>query len=228
MLHQFLKEMRKTKPLKPGEHVAATRDQLIMGCQRFVYKMALRFVANGRGGEDELMDYVQQGNIGLCIAADHWDQESCCFLTFAKYHVVDQMQRYQRHNTLPFRMPTEAYKSRVNAHKLHDEGFTLAQIQQRLGISMDNVKIALGLTTELEYDDGCCAEATANIADDPVSEKNQLKKQFDQWSPRVSAVKRNVVYMLMSGEAPRDVRITFGITKQRVTQIRQEFIAAIR
>lgn len=78
----FLKDVKRYQVLKPEEEREliskyqterdmTARDRLILSNQLFVYSCAKRYAKD----EDEIMDYVQEGNIGLSIAIDNFRPE---------------------------------------------------------------------------------------------------------------------------------------------------------
>ncbi len=69
----------------------ADREALINANLRFVVKVAHEFSGYGF----RLLDLVQEGNVGLCIAVEKWDPErNLRFITYAVWWVRAQIQNY--------------------------------------------------------------------------------------------------------------------------------------
>lgn len=101
MLKYYFKQLRKTKvptdeeerelliAYKNGDQTA--RDKIILGHQRFVFSIAKIYAKDN----SELIDYVNEGNIGLIEALDKFNLEcGTKFLTFATWYVRRQMNYY--------------------------------------------------------------------------------------------------------------------------------------
>lgn len=101
VLKYYFKQLRKTKiptdeeerylfiRYKNGDEKA--RDKIILGHQRFVFSIAKIYAKDN----SELIDYVNEGNIGLIEAIDKYD--IACgtkFLTFATWYVRRAMNYY--------------------------------------------------------------------------------------------------------------------------------------
>ena len=77
--NQFLQDIKKFDVPTPEEELALfelakngdkeAKDKLFMGHQRFIYALAKRYSKN----ETEVLDYVNEGNIGLSIAFDKYN-----------------------------------------------------------------------------------------------------------------------------------------------------------
>ena len=74
---------------KNGDRKA--QDELILRNQRFVYSQAKIYATD----ENDIMDYVQEGNIGLMEALSQFDVEKDNkFLTYARWYIKQKMNRY--------------------------------------------------------------------------------------------------------------------------------------
>lgn len=79
--------------IKNGDNSA--RDEIIQRNQRFVYAIAKIYARN----EDEVLDYVSEGNIGLMEAIDSFDVErGFKFISYAVLYMRREMNYYM-HNT---------------------------------------------------------------------------------------------------------------------------------
>ena len=98
---EYVKLLRKYPPFKAEEEVEAfkrfkagdekAREEIIMRNQRWVYSKAKVFARD----EDEVMDYVSEGTIGLIEAMDKFDiDKGNKFITLAAFYVQRAMCQY--------------------------------------------------------------------------------------------------------------------------------------
>lgn len=101
-LSLYLSEIRKTEPptaeeekelferIKNGDEDA--RNEIIIRHQKFVYSIAKVYAKS----EDDVLEYVSEGNIGLMQAIDEYDSDrGTRFLTFAVWYMRRAMNYYQ-------------------------------------------------------------------------------------------------------------------------------------
>ena len=102
----YLKEINKYKVLKPAEERELikrmregdeeARDLLINSNQRFVYAVAKRY-----GNESNVLDLVNEGNIGLMLALDTFDEsKSNRFLSYAIWYIKREINAYLNNENL--------------------------------------------------------------------------------------------------------------------------------
>ena len=100
-LNKYLSDIRKYKVLTPeeedelferiadGDEVAKAR--IVEANQRFVYSLAKIYSKN----EDEVLDYVNEGNVGLITAIDTFDvTKGMKFITYAVWYIRRSMNYY--------------------------------------------------------------------------------------------------------------------------------------
>lgn len=104
ILNSYLRDIRKYKLLTVDEEKELmkkyksegdiiARDQLIMCNQRFLYAIAKIYARN----EDEVMDFVNEGNRGLLEAIERFDinnESSNKLITFAVWYIRREMNSY--------------------------------------------------------------------------------------------------------------------------------------
>lgn len=62
--------------------------------QRHVYRIARRYYNFGYGGDQQLFDLIQWGNLGLLHAIRKWDGREGAFSTYAHYWIRAYIRRY--------------------------------------------------------------------------------------------------------------------------------------
>jgi len=124
-INSYLSDVRKYKVLtdeeerellikaKNGDRKA--QDELIIRNQRYVYSQAKIYAT----GEDDIMDYVQEGNIGLIEALERFDVEnSNKFLTYAKWYIQQKMNRYMNEtHDMVYQSNRQKYSKRIEKIK---------------------------------------------------------------------------------------------------------------
>ena len=100
-LNKYLSDIRKYKVLTPEEEVELferigdgderAKARIVESNQRFVYSLAKIYSKN----EDEVLDYVNEGNIGLITAIDTFDvTKGMKFITYAVWYIRRSMNYY--------------------------------------------------------------------------------------------------------------------------------------
>lgn len=100
-LNKYLSDIRKYKVLTPKEEVElfecigdgdeSAKARIVESNQRFVYSLAKIYSKN----EDEVLDYVNEGNIGLITAIDTFDvTKGMKFITYAVWYIRRSMNYY--------------------------------------------------------------------------------------------------------------------------------------
>lgn len=207
-------------PLKKGEELTANRERLVLGCQALVVRMARQFARH----DEELNDYIQQGNIGLCIAADKYDPNLGAFTTIAAYEINNQMQIFQRRMMYPFSLKAEAYQNRAQIFQLHNQGKTLSEIVKRTKLKKYLVEMTLNLEA-IEYENF--------IGEYEEEEIYQTSQKLDDLKNRLKSVQsdsieKNVIYLTLSGYPIHYIAKTLNIPFSRIIEIRNQFPEELR
>lgn len=98
---EYIEILRKNPPFKPEEEVEAFKrlnsgddkalEEIVARNQRWVYSVAKEFARN----EIEVMDYVQEGNVGLLKAIEKYDVErGLKFITYAVWYMRREMNAH--------------------------------------------------------------------------------------------------------------------------------------
>lgn len=99
--NQFLQDIKKFDIPTPEEELTLfelakngnkeAKNKLFMGHQRFIYALAKHYSKN----ETEVLDYVNEGNIGLSIAFDKYNPTvGVRFITYASHYIRREMGQY--------------------------------------------------------------------------------------------------------------------------------------
>ena len=101
ILNDYLRDIRKYKPLSVDDEVnlfvrikngdEKAKAKIIKHNQLFVYSLAKRYAKN----EDEVLDYVNEGNIGLITAINNFNVDmGTKFITHAVWYIRRSMNYY--------------------------------------------------------------------------------------------------------------------------------------
>lgn len=126
--------------IKAGEDVAGNMEQLYNHVRRFIHAVAWKY-----GDSGELEDLEQEGYLALYPAIDGYDPaQGVRFLTYAEYHIRQQMRRYLQMNGSCLRLPVH-YLEKVQRYKRFCSSF-----QQEYGREPSDREAAafMGLTLE--------------------------------------------------------------------------------
>lgn len=182
------------------------KDSLILKWQPFLKKMARRYTRK----DQEIEDYIQQGNIGLLLAFDKWDPEKGSFMTFGEYAARDQMRQYSRINQRIVSTPVETFNNVKRIRDLKEAGITQQAIADRLKIKPIHVSMALN------YEFGVHLEIlTIPNYDDNVREN--FIYIFERKIKKMSSVKKNIFRLLLKGFNQSEISRILDVPKTKIS-----------
>lgn len=129
--------------IKAGIEPEKNMELLYLQVKAFIFAVARRF-----RGVGELEDLEQEGYLALYPAIEGWDPAAGFkFLTYAEYHIRQQMQRYIQNNGSCLRLPVHCLE-RVQKYKKFQNSFRLKygrepsdrEAAALLGISLEHVE----------------------------------------------------------------------------------------
>ena len=203
-------------PLEKGEEISASRERLMLGCQALVVKMARQFARH----TDELNDYIQQGNIGLCIAADKYDPKLGAFTTIAAYEINNQLQIFQRKMMYPFSLKSEAYQNRAKIYQLHNEGKSIPEIVKQTKLKKYLVEMTLNLRS-VDYENLIAEYEDEGNSDHASYLLSDLKERLK--ADQTDTITKNVIYLTLSGYPIHYIAKTLNIPFSRIIEIRNRY-----
>lgn len=129
--------------IKNGVDAEKNMEQLYLQVKSFIFNVARRF-----RGVGEMEDLEQEGYLALYTAIDRYDPAAGCkFLTYAEYHIRQQMQRYLQNNGSCLRLPVHCmervrkYKRFVNSFSVkHGREPSDRETAALLGVSLEHVE----------------------------------------------------------------------------------------
>ena len=161
------------------------KEMLFMGHQRLIYSMAKYFSKN----EDDIMDYVSEGNIGLYIAFNSYNPSiGVRFITYAAYYIRREMNAYcnktnnmiQQTNCAKLKPKIKAIKKEYfNEYGQYPDTDTIVELlKEKYDIDVKNKKDVYDVTINsisIEKDDDFYNSEIENLYNTKTSSLNNIE-----------------------------------------------------
>jgi RNA polymerase sigma factor (sigma-70 family) len=196
---------------------------------RFVVMQAMKYCR--RLKDAEASDLIGVGTVGIINAAKKFDLSSQVrFLTYAKFHLVQQVQLYIREKYQIAKVPVRAYYHMRNGHG----GKETAQQSELSRMAGNAVKAAIPLHEKVDLSGntfgdvggdgrGCLGGFSATPIDD--DRRNHMLSAIESLPPRWRTVMVMRVYDELSGE---DVAKELGVSRQAVLKTERRAAEAVK
>lgn len=235
-----------TRRVKNGDFSA--RQIMIERNLRLVVNIAKHYLNRGI----PLLDLVEEGNLGLMHALDKFDPErGFRFSTYATWWIRQNIERAIMNQSRTIRLPVHVVKelnqvlrAQRNLEALGNGEYTLEEIANRLGKSVEEVRALLALSEHtasldapLEVDP--TLSIGESLADDHVNppdsgiQNAEVEGLVRDWIAKLNDKQRTVIrhrYGLDECEVMtlEDLATRLGLTRERVRQIQLEALGQLR
>lgn len=154
--NQYLNDIRRYTKMTPEEEEAlfaryingdiTAKKEIFLRNQRFIYSLAKRYAKT----EDEVMDYVGEGNIGLNEAIDKYEpNKGFKFMTYAVWYIRRSMNYYltdtkniiNRTNNLKIAKKIDKFKQKfyTSEGRYPDENEIMEHLKKAYNIEIKNI-----------------------------------------------------------------------------------------
>lgn len=253
----YLKEIGYTPLLTAQEEVfyarkflkgdESARHRMIESNLRLVVKISRRYVNRGL----ELLDLIEEGNIGLMRAVEKFDPElGYRFSTYATWWIRQTIERALMNQTRTIRLPVHVVKelnvyvraSRKLAQRL-DHNPTPEEIAAEVDKPVADVLKVLSLSERISSIDIPIADnekslvetisASSSFCPDREIESNDLSEALNEWLCQLPEKQREVLvrrFGLLNHqeETLEQVGLEIGLTRERVRQIQVDALRRLR
>ncbi len=257
-LRQYLNEIGQFPRLTPSEEIElsrrarqgdeAARERMINGNLRLVVKIARDFEGYGM----PVVDLINEGNIGLMKAVEHFDPErGVRFSTYSAYWIKQSVKRCLSNQSRTVRVPIHMVEKISKLHQIsqahserHNRPPTEKELAERMEVTEAEVSTILraqnrAVSLNLPFEDGESESLEDRLPDDKSPNPYaQLELQtsitrmcdmLDQLHERDSIILKE--RFGLDGQSPKtleEVGKAFGVTRERIRQLQNEALVKLR
>lgn len=261
--NQYLKDIAEIDKLTVAEELVLTQrtslgdkeaiDELVRRNLRFVVSVAKQYITSTA----PLEDLVNEGNIGLILAAEKFRPEmGNKFISYAVFWIRKIILEYLAHNNKIVRLPANKLNSLSKLEKKinileqrHSRNVSIAEVIDEFGDEFNNENIELldvlstytigSLDRDMNDDEGhstlgdLIADDSPNSSSDylmvNVDIKNEVKRMLNILKPRDKRIM--IALYGLDGNEPlklNEVGLEMGITREMVRQIREKTLLKLK
>lgn len=218
-LTKYLNEVSKKKRLTFEEEKTATPSQLVECNLRLPVFAARRWSKSA----EELMDRIQDGNVGLIIAAERFDPSfGVHFATFAMHHINNQIRNASRVADRIVTTPQRAYQAFKKATTLKKSGLPYEVIATQLGITTEEIAHLFDFGSQ-------SIDADPSLVDAWLVEENKDIISVYSKAKRTLSDKEFKLFSLnLDGYTLEELAPKFGVSRSRIGQMREVIIRKLQ
>jgi len=258
LLKYYLKDVRKypllkaeeekelTKMMKNGDSKARTK--LIESNLRLVIKIAKKYQGQGL----ELIDLIEEGNLGLMKAVDKFEPDmDCRFSTYATWWIKQAIERAIINQTRVIRIPVHVsddikrvYRETFEFYQEFKREPDIDELAERLGMKPDYVAKLINYAKKTSSMDSPIKDEedfslADTVEDESVMPPDMVAENFDniakinKWVSKLEEKERKIIIMRygLDGGVPQTLEVigkVFNVTRERIRQIELKALAKLR
>jgi RNA polymerase primary sigma factor len=228
---------------------AYAKELLIRHNLKFVVVVAKRY-KNVKGAN--MLDMIQDGNIGLMKAVDKFDpKRGCCFSTYAAAWIRQSIQKGLAASCHTISIPANLNDqiNLINRTKIQltneiEREPTLAELSDKLNIPITKLKQILDFVPDIDSLDrfisneenvvvGDLVSDNENSNPDTISIKNSLERAVNECMDVLTERERNIIEMRFgfngkNKSSLESIGKEYNITRERVRQIEQKALEKLK
>lgn len=258
LLKYYLKDVRKYPLLTAEEEKQLTikmregdlkaRTKLIESNLRLVIKIAKKYQGQGL----ELIDLIEEGNLGLMKAVDKFEPDmECRFSTYATWWIRQSIERAIINQTRVIRIPVHVsddikriYRETFEFYQEHKREPDIDELAERLDMKSDYVAKLIGYAKRAssidspikEEDDFSLADTIEDeniMPPDVVAENIDNITKVNKWVSMLDEKERKIIVMRygLDGGVPQTLEVigkVFNVTRERIRQIEMKALNKLR
>lgn len=258
LLKYYLKDVRKYPLLSPDEEKELTlrmkegdqkaRARLIESNLRLVIKIAKKYQGQGL----ELIDLIEEGNLGLMKAVDKFEPHmECRFSTYATWWIRQAIERAIINQTRVIRIPVHVsddmkriYRETFEFYQKHKKEPDIDELAERLGMKPEYVAKLIGYAKKtFSMDSPINDEEDFLLADtiedesitspDVVAENIDNITKVNKWVSMLDEKERKIIIMRygLDGGVPQTLEVigkVFKVTRERIRQIEMKALKKLK
>lgn len=200
----------------------SAKDKLIVGNLRFVYSLAKIYARD----ENEVIDYVNEGVIGLMMALDEFDAtKGCKFLTYGVWYIRRQMNYYllTKRDLISHsaQVGNVAKKSDVIRQKYFAEHGVLPTDEEVMNVLKDSFNIKVSKAEDM-YDSGISSideEVSEDYSLEETEDYNNKTASYNEYENEIDneyySTMANMLLECLPEKVKRIVKMYYGIGYER-------------
>lgn len=214
-LSSYITQLEKYPPLTEDQEQEADKETLVLHSLRYVIAVVKRYAYN----DEQLLDYIQEGNLALIAAAESFDPSKGGFCSWATGYIKGRVRMAQLFNQNVVKLPRDAYTHFHRIRNMLAEGVSEKDICRDLKIKPYIIDIVRQTDPIAELDYNESFEENEKALETHFAMKAVSKYPTDK--------QKHVLELRFQGLTHQAIADRLGISYQGVQQLEKNGIKAI-